>query len=422
MGKKFKKNVPLLRFPEFSKPWLIKSVSALVKENFIYKPLDGNHGNLHPTSFDYVKSGIPFVMSNDIQDGVINYSKCHYISEDLARSLQKGFSKEGDVLLTHKGTVGEVAIVNKTAFPFIMLTPQVTYYRVKNPKLLSNLFLASLFISHNFQRMLKVLAAGGTRPYIGITEQGKLTISIPSLAEQEKIASFLGAIDTRLNQLRRKQELLQTYKRGIMQKLFSQELRFKQDDGSDFPDWEEKTLGEISKIKRGASPRPISSPIWFSTKSEIGWVRISDVTKSNKYLEETEQYLSEAGIKKSRFVPYGNLIMSICATIGKPIITKMDVCIHDGFVVFEKLQEDITFIYFLLTNIEVNWQKYGQPGIQVNLNTDIVSNESVLLPCLEEQEKIANFLTAIDRKIETLSRQIKQTEQFKKGLLQKMFV
>ncbi len=108
-----------------------------------------------PTAFDYVKSGIPFVMSNNIQDGVIHYSECHYISEDLARNLQKGFSKEGDVLLTHKGTVGEVAIVGKTPFPFIMLTPQVTYYRVKNIKLLSNLFLASFFVSYNFQKRLK---------------------------------------------------------------------------------------------------------------------------------------------------------------------------------------------------------------------------------------------------------------------------
>ena len=420
MGKKLKKNVPLLRFPEFKGEWETKSIQSLLDENIIVEHLDGNHGELYPRSDEFSYEGVPYISANDLDGQSVNLNNSKKLPVERARLFKKGIARSGDVIFAHNATVGPTGIL-KTELEFVILSTTVTYYRCELSQL-NNRFLLHSFNTSYFVRQFSRVMSQSTRNQVPITTQRKFYLHLPSIAEQEKIASFLGAIDTRLNQLRRKQELLQTYKRGIMQKLFSQELRFKQDDGSDFPDWEEKTLGEISKIKRGASPRPISSPIWFSTKSEIGWVRISDVTKSNKYLEETEQYLSEAGIKKSRFVPYGNLIMSICATIGKPIITKMDVCIHDGFVVFEKLQEDITFIYFLLTNIEVNWQKYGQPGIQVNLNTDIVSNESVLLPCLEEQEKIANFLTAIDRKIETLSRQIKQTEQFKKGLLQKMFV
>jgi type I restriction enzyme S subunit len=103
-------------------------------------------------------------------------------------------------------------------------------------------------------------------------------------------------------------------------------------------DWEVKTLGELSNIYRGASPRPIDDPKWFDEKSQIGWVRISDVTKSKRRLKETTQRLSELGVRHSRFVPASSLIMSICATVGRPIITDIDVCIHDGFVVFEKSQ------------------------------------------------------------------------------------
>ena len=102
-------------------------------------------------------------------------------------------------------------------------------------------------------------------------------------------------------------------------------------------EWEIKQLGELANIRRGASPRPIKDPKWFSEHSTHGWIRISDVTKSSKYLYETEQYLSEAGIEKSRTVAPGDLIMSICGTIGRPIILRMNACIHDGFVAFESL-------------------------------------------------------------------------------------
>ncbi|MCT7984723.1 restriction endonuclease subunit S [Laspinema sp. A4] len=401
MSKKLKKNVPVLRFPDFIEPWLIKSVSELVKENFIYKPLDGNHGNLHPTSFDYVKSGIPFVMSNNIQNGVIKYSECPYISEDLARSLQKGFSKEGDVLLTHKGTVGEVAIVGPTPFPFIMLTPQVTYYRVKNLKLLSNLFLASFFVSSNFQKMLKVLAAGGTRPYIGITEQGKLNISIPSVKEQEKIASFLGAVDTRLNQLRRKLEDLQTYKRGVMQKLFSQQIRFTQPDGSPFPPWEKKKLEDIVDSVSSGRSKAIKEvgdyPVYGST-GIIGTSEMGD-------------YSGEA-----------ILIARVGANAGKISHASGVYGVTDNTIIIKVKSPNN--VYLFRTQLEIkrlNSMVFGS-GQPLITGTQIKKLEIIFPSLHEEQEKIANFLTTIDCKIETLSRQIDQTEQFKKGLLQKLFV
>lgn len=198
-------------------------------------------------------------------------------------------------------------------------------------------------------------------------------------------------------------------------------LRFKNDYGQDFPDWEEATLGEVCDIKRGASPRPIADKKWFSHDSTIGWVRISDVSKSSKYLTKTEQYLSEAGIKKSRLVKKGNIIMSICATIGKPIYTNFDVCIHDGFVVFENLQIDHEYLYYYLMLIEKNWYQYGQPGSQVNLNSDIVSNETIPTPDIKEQTKIANFLTIIDKKIIQLNQKHDLLTQYKKGVMQQIF-
>jgi len=212
-----------LRFPEFrdAGEWEEYSVNQLVAENVLYAPKDGNHGNIHPKSSDYINYGIPFIMANDIRNGKINYSKCSHLSKELADSLQKGFAKEGDVLLTHKGTVGEVVVIKAIEFPYLMLTPQVTYYRIKNKKRLLNEFLAACFISDGFQRNLLVVSGGGTRAYIGITEQGKLKIIIPAqIQEQQKIADFLSFLDEIITAQAKKIESLKAHKKGLMQQLF----------------------------------------------------------------------------------------------------------------------------------------------------------------------------------------------------------
>ncbi|MDI9877774.1 restriction endonuclease subunit S, partial [Flectobacillus rivi] len=184
----------------------------------------------------------------------------------------------------------------------------------------------------------------------------------------------------------------------------------------------ERKLGEIADIKRGASPRPISDSKWFDENSRIGWVRISDVTKSNKYLEKTEQYLSNEGVLKSRLVQKDNIIMSICATIGKPIYTKFNVCIHDGFVVFENLLVNKEYLYYYLDFIELNWYKYGQPGTQINLNSEIVANEHISLPCFTEQQKIAKLFSYLDTKVDIENQLLQKLEKQKKYLLQQMFI
>lgn len=186
-------------------------------------------------------------------------------------------------------------------------------------------------------------------------------------------------------------------------------------------DWNVKKLGEIAKISRGASPRPIEDPIYFDDKSDIGWVRISDVTRSNKYLLNTEQKLSLEGIKKSRPVNKNNLIMSICATVGRPIITKIDVCIHDGFVVFDKLQENQEYTYYYLSSIENNWSKHGQTGSQMNLNTTLINNGIISLPkSSQEQSLIASVLSDTDALIESLNKLITKKKNIKQGAMQEL--
>ncbi|WRF03516.1 restriction endonuclease subunit S [Helicobacter pylori] len=181
--------------------------------------------------------------------------------------------------------------------------------------------------------------------------------------------------------------------------------------------WQRVRLGDIAEIKRGASPRPIENPKWFCANSNVGWVRISDISKNSRFLYKTAQKLSKKGIEKSRLVKQNSLIMSMCTTIGKPIITKIDTCIHDGFVVFENPKIDLNYLYYFLCYIEKEWLESGQQGSQVNLNVDLIKNKEVFYPKdLNEQIAIANVLSDVDRYLYSLDALILKKESVKKAL------
>lgn len=186
-------------------------------------------------------------------------------------------------------------------------------------------------------------------------------------------------------------------------------------------DWEVVKIGDLCQVKRGASPRPINDLRWWGNRA--GWVRISDVTASRKYLNSTQTYLSEEGIKQSVKVNKGEVILSICATMGVPIIVNMDACIHDGFVWFDKLTQEIDreFLYYFLQYNTAKLASNKQTGTQGNLNTSIISNARIPFMKKPEQEKIAEILSTVDEKIEKVEKQIEQAEQLKKALTQKLF-
>lgn len=172
------------------------TVEELVKLDMLEKPMDGNHGEKHPKSKDYINKGIPFIMVSDLNNGKINYNNCKFISKSTRDRLDKGFAKPNDVLLSHKATIGLTALVEDD-FKEIVLTPQLTYYRVKNN--INNKYLKYYFDSPYFQNILKSWAtSGSTRAYLGITAQLKLPILLPDIKIQNKIANILSKIDKKI--------------------------------------------------------------------------------------------------------------------------------------------------------------------------------------------------------------------------------
>lgn len=178
-----------------------------------------------------------------------------------------------------------------------------------------------------------------------------------------------------------------------------------------------KKISDFSKVRRGASPRPIDDPRYFG--GDVGWVRIADVTASKKYLKRTTQYVSELGEKNSVRVDKGDLIMSICGTIGRPVIIDIPACIHDGFVqLYDIKDSDTEFLYYSLQFSEEALKAQGQSGTQTNLNTSIVSDLEIFHPSYEEQARIADVLSHIDQAIEQAEAVIAKQQRIKAGLMQ----
>ena len=179
--------------------WVEYKISKLVEMEVLDPPKDGNHGDIHPKAKDFVANGIPFIMASDIKDGHIDLDGCKFITKNQADNLQKGFAREGDVLLTHKATIGRTAVIKSLDFPYLMLTPQVTYYRVRDKSKLDRDFLKYYFDFPPFQKMLGLWAgAGSTRAYLGITGQVHLKVRLPNITTQRRIARLLTTIDKKI--------------------------------------------------------------------------------------------------------------------------------------------------------------------------------------------------------------------------------
>ncbi|WP_078369497.1 restriction endonuclease subunit S, partial [Staphylococcus aureus] len=229
-------------------------------------------------------------------------------------------------------------------------------------------------------------------------------------------------LDRKIELEEQKRELLQQQKKGYMQKIFSQELRFKDDNGNDYPEWEEKKLGELSQIVRGASPRPIKDPKWFNKESDIGWLRISDVTDQNGKIYHLEQKLSIEGQEKTRVLLTTHLLLSIAASIGKPVMNFVKTGVHDGFLIFLNPKFNIFFMYYWLDYFKEKWSKYGQPGSQVNLNSEIVKSQTLNMPSNHEQEKVGLFFSRNEKLIELQQEKIMYLKRRKQALILKMFI
>jgi type I restriction enzyme, S subunit len=318
-----------------------------------------------------------------------------------------------DVLISITADIGIVGFVDENVPSPAYINQHIALVRFK-PSKASGRFVSYFLASEKPQRLFGAATDTGAKAGMSLLTVQKIQTALPPLPEQEAIAEILTDADEWIAELEKLIEKKRMVKQGAMQELLSGKRRLPGFSG----EWETRRLGEIAEVQRGASPRPIDSPIWFDDNSLVGWVRISDVTRSGLFLYETQQKLSEQGIRHSRPVKAGSLIMSICATVGRPVITQIDVCIHDGFVVFDKLTVDQMYLLYFLKSIEDTWSQHGQTGSQMNLNTGLINRSVIIVPSLPEQTAIAAVLSDMDEEIGLLEAKLAKARLMKRGMMQ----
>ena len=397
-------SAPKLRFKEFDGDWEVNTIQHFLDNNFILDQMDGNHGELYPKSEEFSSAGVPYVSATDFSSGTVNFSQCKRLPLERAALFKKGIAKNGDVLFAHNATVGPVAIL-ETELDFVILSTTATYYRCDG-NFLNNYYLKNYFESDFFVQQYFGIMSQSTRNQVPITTQRKLSISIPIIKEQTKIASFLSAVDEKISQLTQKHELLSQYKQGMMQKLFSQQLRFKADDGSEFGEWEEKELHQIFQIKAGGDiekssvsevrTSEFSYPIFANSDKNKGFYGWANKFKYKEAVTVTGR--GNLGIAVARNEPF------------YPIVRLL--------VLLPLVKQNLKFFEEQINLLDIVSESTGVP----QLTAPQLSKYKVNVPSLEEQTKIANLLSAIDQKVEVVAQQIEQAKQWKKGLLQQMFV
>ena len=394
------KLVPKLRFKGYEDEWVKMELKAFI--NFI------SGYAFNSSEMKSTKSKYQLLKMSNIYKSELQLERSPSYWGEIDTKLEKYLLKEKDIILTLTGTVG------KTDYGYSIVIPENNRFLI-NQRLVCLRYILNVSDGDFINNLIKTSrffylffgeSKGGTgnQTNVGIEDLRNIKLPVPTLPEQQKIATFLSSVDEKIQQLTRKKELLEQYKKGVMQQLFSGKLRFKDENGKSYPKWEEKRLGDCL-----------------------------DYIQPTKYLVSSTEYddsyttpVLTAG--KTFILGYTNETNNIFNE-NLPVILFDDFTTATQFVDFPfkakssamkilvaKENENINYIYEAMRLIKFEIGGHGRHWISQ------FANFMIPYPSLPEQEKIATYLTTIDKKIETIKKEITATQGFKKGLLQQMFV
>jgi type I restriction enzyme S subunit len=376
-------NTPRLRFPGFSGKWEEKTLGSMaVFYNSQRVPL---------TESDRVAGEYPYYGAS----GIIDYVKDYIF--------------DGEYILL--GEDGANIVMRSSRLVFLAkgkfwVNNHAHIFQAKE----SNYFLCEALERINYSKY----NTGTAQPKLNSDVVKKIKLSLPAKPEQQKIAAFLTAVDTKIEQLSKKQELLGEYKKGLMQQIFSQVIRFEADDGSDFPDWEEKKLKDISTFYNGRAYKQAE----LLNRGKYPVLRVGNFYTNKSW------YYSDLELDENKYCDKGDLLYAWSASFGPKIWDGSKVIYH--YHIWKVINHDpITkqFLYILLDKETEKIKTQAANGFALlHITKGTIENWTVVFPGKPEQQKIVEFLNAVDNKIEQVGKQLDESKQFKKALLQQMFV
>ena len=391
------RKVPKLRFKEFRDEWEEEKLGNLIT----------------------IKSG---ESPNNLvsENGIIPYFKVEQLNNSTKYQIEtpykilyneKKLVKKGSIIFPKRGAailLNKIRIIAQDSF---MDTNLMTLTCNSN---IYNEFLYYVILKEDLSKIADTTSI----PQINNKHIEPFVIKVPLLQEQEKIANFLTNIDKKISLTEEKLELFREYKKGVMQKIFSQELRFKDSNGNDYPEWEEKKLGDILKEYIEKTTINNQYPILSSTNKGI--------VLQNDYFNKQTASTNNIGYK---IVPKDYFTYRSMSDTGEFTINIQQILekgiVSPAYPVFNTDSENKLFIYYSLNYNEFIKEQIltlKEGGTRYALSYKKLEKLSILLPILEEQQKIADFLSSIDSKIESIGKELEGLKEFKKGLLQQMFV
>ncbi|HCZ2981260.1 TPA: restriction endonuclease subunit S, partial [Staphylococcus aureus] len=351
-----KKNAPELRFPEFEGEWKEKKLEDTLE--FIK---DGTHG-----THENVNNGPWLLSAKNIKNNkIIISSDDRKISESDYKKIYKNYKLEkGDLLLTIVGTIGRAAIVknpNNIAFQrsVAILKTKATY---------DVGFIFQLFQTKYFKNLLLRKQVVSAQPGLYLGDIRKIKISITNIIEeQRKIGIFFSKLDRQIELEEQKLELLQQQKKGYMQKIFSQELRFKDENGNDYPKWEEKKIEDIaSQVYGGGTPNTKIKEFW---NGDIPWIQSSDVKVNDLILQQCNKFISKNSIELSsaKLIPANSIAIVTRVGVGKLCLVEFDYATSQDFLSLSSLKYDKLYslysLLYTMKKISANLQGTSIKGI-----------------------------------------------------------
>ena len=403
---------PKLRFKEFGSEYNEYNLGKLLKS---YR-LGGNYSNSE------IKTNLPLIKMGNLNRGSINLSKIEYIPSNEIIDDQDQIQL-GDLFFNTRNTldlVGKVAIW-RNELPVAYYNSNLMRLEFEN-----NFYMNFLLNTEKSLEKLKAIASGTTSVAAIYTKDLlKVKVKIPFVDEQTKIASFLSSVDEKISQLTQKHELLSQYKQGMMQKLFSQQIRFKADDGSEFGEWVESKITDVADYVdyRGKTPKKVEDGILLVTAKNIRFGYI-DYSVSQEYICSDD---FDEVMRRGR-AEIGDVLITTEAPLGNVAsVDRENIALAQRVIKYRGkkgiLNNEFLKQKFLSEEFQSLISSKATGGTVQGIKGSTLHNLEIHIPeDIEEQTKIANFLSAIDQKIEVVAQQIEQAKTWKKGLLQQMFV
>ena len=370
---------------------------------------DGTHG-----SFKRTDEGYYLLSAKNVGDGnlIISDDESKISYEDYKKIISNGFPAIGDILISCVGVIGRCCILKEKNLAF---QRSVSFIRAKK---ICTEFLLYVIQSHFVQKQLQLMTNKSVQGGIYLNSLRKVKIKIPPLAEQKKIAEYFTHLDNAINAQETKLQSWRDVKKAMLQKIFSQQYFFTQDNGDKFPAWQEKTLGENFCVR-------MCKRIYKNETSKFGDIPFYKIGTLGKIADSfISKNLYEDYRKKYNFPEIGDTLISCSGTVGNCVIYDgKPAYFQDSNIVWLEQKTDLKidkkYLYFFLSQIK--WTNLSASTI-ARIYSDDLLKKYLKIPCLEEQKKIAEYFSSLDRIIDAENKMLENLRLMKKGLLQKLFV